>query len=168
MPWSPASSTANSRPTSKGLGAGSSGGVQVADASGDFVVALVIYLMRCIEDGDTDTLGRMGFGPQEVEELSALRISDIHRIRQLKSHLDIHIKIDKEAFAELTRRIRAERRSTNLEREFIRADAPLDMMRMLFGTANREYTKMRHFYAVSSVGRPQDPSEARLRSFGGR
>ena len=127
------------------------------DKAGDFVVALVIYLMRCIEDGDTETLGRMGFGPEEVEELSALRLSDIQRIERLKAHLDI--KVDRDAFAELIRHIRAERRSTEREHEFIRADAPLDMMRRLFGTTNREYTKLRHLYAVSSVGRPRDPSE---------
>ena len=73
----------------------------------------------------------MGFGPEEVEELSALRLSDIQRIERLKAHLDI--KVDKEAFADLIRHIRAERRSTEREHEFIRADAPLDMMRRLFG-----------------------------------
>ena len=41
--------------------------------AGDFAVALVIYVMRCIKDGETERPVRMGFGPAEIEELALLR-----------------------------------------------------------------------------------------------
>ena len=126
--------------------------------AGDFVVALVVYAMRCIEDGDTKRLIRMGFGAAEVEELAALRFGDIQRIERLESHC-LDIKVDRRAFAEMIRRIRTDGRSQEWERRLIRSDAPLDMMRSLFGTNSREYTRLRELYEVSTTGRPREPTE---------
>lgn len=128
------------------------------DKAGEFVVALVIYAMRCIEDGETDALARMGFGPSEVASLSSLTFGDLKRIERLKSHC-LDIKIDREAW-EIITRIRADGLSTEWEHELIRADAPLEMMRRLFGTTSRAYTKLRQIFGVSSVGRPREPSDA--------
>ncbi|MCY4056798.1 MAG: DUF2857 domain-containing protein, partial [Gammaproteobacteria bacterium] len=62
------------------------------DKAGDFVVALVIYAMRCVQDGETDTLAQMGFGPAEVASLTGLRLGDLKRIESLRSHfLDIRV-----------------------------------------------------------------------------
>lgn len=129
------------------------------DKAGEFVVALVLYAMRCIEDGETEALARMGFGPSEVASLSSLTFGDLKRIERLKSHC-LDIKIDREAFGEIIRRIRADGLSTEWEHELIRADAPLEMMRRLFGTTSRAYTKLRQIFGVSSVGRPREPSDA--------
>ena len=129
------------------------------DKAGDFVVALVIYAMRCIEDGETEALTRMGFGPAEVESLAGLRFGDLKRIQRLKNHC-LDIKVDRVAFGEMGRRIRDDGLSTEWEQALIRADAPFDMMRRLFGTTSRAYTKLRQLFGVSSVGRPREPTEA--------
>lgn len=129
------------------------------DKAGDFVVALVIYAMRCIQDGETDTLAQMGFGPAEVASLAGLRFGDLKRIEKLKSHF-LDIRVDRAAFADLIRRIRGDGFSTEWEHALIRADAPFDMMRCLFGTTNRAYRKLRQLFGVSSVGRPREPSDA--------
>ena len=129
------------------------------DKTGDFVVALVIYAMRCIEDGETEVLARMGFGPAEVESLAGLRFADLKRIERLRSHC-LDIRVDREAFAKMIRHIRADGLSTEWEHALIRADAPFDMMRQLFGTTNRAYTKRRQMFGVSSVGRPREPTDA--------
>ena len=129
------------------------------DKTGDFVVALVIYAMRCIEDGETDALARMGFGPSEVESLAGLRFGDLKRIERLRSHC-LEIRVDREAFGEMIRRIQGDGLSTEWEHALIRADAPFDMMRRLFGTTTRAYTKLRQLFGVSSVGRPREPTEA--------
>ena len=125
---------------------------------GDFVVALVVYTMRCIEDGETERLVRMGFGPAEVEELAALRFGDIQRMERLESHC-LDIKVDRGAFADMIRRIRTDGRSTEREHALIRVDAPLEMMRRLFGTSGREYTRLRQLYEVASTGRPREATE---------
>ena len=129
------------------------------DKAGDFVVALVIYAMRCAEDGETDTLARMGFGPKEVASLAGLRLADLKRIEQLRSHF-LDIKVDRAAFADLIRRIRGDGFSTEWEHTLVRAEAPFDMMRCLFGTAHRRYTYLRRLFRVSRAGRPRQPTEA--------
>ena len=128
------------------------------DKAGDFLVALVIYAMRCIEDGETEVLTRMGFGPAEMESLAGLRFGDLKRIERLRNHC-LDIRVDRAAFADMIRRIRGDGLSIEWEHALIRADAPFDMMRRLFGTTNRGYTKLRQLFGVSSVGRPREPSE---------
>ena len=129
------------------------------DKSGEFVVALVIYAMRCIEDGEMDVLARMGFGPSEVAILAGLTVGDLKRIERLGSHC-LNIKIDCAAFGAIIKRIRAEGLSIEWEHALIRADAPFDMMRRLFGTNRRAYVKLRQVFGVSSVGRPPEPTDA--------
>ena len=126
--------------------------------AGDFVLALVVYTMRCIEEGETERLVRMGFGAAEIEELAALRFGDIQRMERLESHC-LDIKVDRLAFADMIRRIRSDGRNQEWEHRLIRADAPLDMMRSLYGTGSREYTRLRQLYDVSSTGRPREPTE---------
>ena len=121
------------------------------------MVALVLYAMRCIEDGETKKLIQMGFGPEEVQELAALRFGDVGRIERLESHC-LDIKVDRRAFSDMIGRIRADSQSQEWEHRMIRADAPLDMMRNLFGTGSREYARLRQLYEVSSVGRPREPT----------
>ena len=128
------------------------------DKAGDFVLAVVIYAMRCIEDGETEVLTRMGFGPAEVESLAGLRFGDLKRIERLRSHC-VEIRVDREAFAEMIRCIRGDGVSVEWEHALIRADAPFDMMRRLFGTTSRAYSKLRQLFGVASVGRPREPSE---------
>ena len=129
------------------------------DKSGEFVVALVIYAMRCIEEGEMDLLARMGFGPSEVAIVAGLTVGDLKRIERLRSHC-LDVKIDREAFGAIIKRIRAEGLSIECEHALIRADAPFDMMRSLFGTKRRAYVKLRQVFGVSSVGRPREPSDA--------
>ena len=129
--------------------------------TGDLVVALLVYTMRFIEEGETEVVMRMGFGPAEVAELSALKLAEVQRIGQLRTRW-VDIKLDRKAFAAAIRRIRMDRDSGDWEHVLIRADAPFEMMRRLFGTSNREYTKKRHLFAVSSVGRPAEPDQETL------
>ena len=127
--------------------------------AGEFVVALLVYTMRCIEDGETEKLVRMGFGPAEVEGLADLRFGDIRRMERLESHC-LDIKVDRRAFADMIRRIRTDGRSQEWEHRMVRADASRGMMRSLFGTSNREYARLRRLYEVSSNGRPPEPTAA--------
>ena len=129
------------------------------DKAGDFVAALVIYAMRCVQDGETETLARMGFGPAEVASLAGLRFGDLKRIEKLRSHF-LDIRVDRAAFADLIRRIHSDGFSTEWEHALICAEAPFEMMRCLFGTTTRGYTNLRQLFGVSSVGRPREPTDA--------
>ena len=90
--------------------------------AGDFVLALMVYATRCIEDGETEELLQMGFGPAEVEELASLRLADIKRLTRLESHC-LDIKLDRLAFAKIIRYIRAGGRSEEWEHRMVQADA---------------------------------------------
>ncbi|MDE0037868.1 MAG: STY4526/YPO1902 family pathogenicity island replication protein [Gammaproteobacteria bacterium] len=133
------------------------------DKAGEFIVALVLYAMRCIEDGEMDALARMGFGPSEVAALAGLTFGDLKRIERLRTHC-LDIKIDREALRGIISRIHADGLSTEWEHTLIRADASFDMMRRLFGTTRRTYTKLRHAFGVSSVGRPREPTDAQAKA----
>ena len=50
------------------------------DRREDLALAVLVYTMRCVEDGDGETLLEMGFGAEEVERLSRLDLADIRRI----------------------------------------------------------------------------------------
>ena len=126
--------------------------------TGDLVVAILVYVMRCIEDGDVEVLTKMGFGAAEIAELSELKFADVQRIGRLRSHC-LDIKLDKQAFATMIRRIRMDRNHGEWEHVLIRADAPFDMMQRLFGTSNRDYTKKRHLFAVSSTAGSTKPTD---------
>ena len=125
--------------------------------TGDLVIAVLVYAMRCLEDGDVDVLVKMGFGPAEIAELSELKFADVQSIGRLRSHC-LDIKLDKEAFATMIRRIRMDGECGEWENVLLRADAPFDMMWRLFGTRQREYTKKRYLFQVSSPGRPWPPN----------
>ena len=56
--------------------------------------------------------------------------------------------------------LRATREAEELQRDLIQADAPLEMMRSLFGVGSREYTRLRRMLALEpAVGRPPEPDE---------
>ena len=129
------------------------------DKAGEFVVALVTYAMRCIEDGEIEALASMGFGPSDVTTIASLTFSDLKRIERLRRHY-LDIKVDREAFQAIIQRARADGLSTEWELALIRADAPFDMMQRLFGTTRRVYTKLRQVFGISSVGRPREPTKA--------
>ena len=134
-------------------------GDRLMDKAGEFVAALVIYAMRCIEDGETEVLARMGLGLSEVSAIASLTFGELKRIERLTEHC-LDIKIDREAFRAIVQRARADGRSTEWELALIRADAPFDMMQRLFGTTRRVYTKLRQAFGVSSAGRPREPTAA--------
>ncbi|MCY3624194.1 MAG: STY4526/YPO1902 family pathogenicity island replication protein [Gammaproteobacteria bacterium] len=127
------------------------------DKAGELAVALVIYAMRCIEDGETEALASMGFGPSEVTALASLTFGDLKRIERLRRHC-LDIKVDRQAFRAIIQRARADGLSTEWEHALIRADASFEMMRRLFGTSRRAYTNLRQVFGVSSVGRPREPT----------
>jgi hypothetical protein len=56
--------------------------------------------------------------------------------------------------------LRGTREGEELQRDLIQADAPLEMMRSLFGVGSREYTRLRRMLALEpAVGRPAEPDE---------
>lgn len=125
----------------------------------DLVTAVLLYAMRCLAEGDQHALRAMQFGPKEVEALRELNLADLYRVGALQAHC-LSIGLDREVFWPMIANLRATRETEELQRDLIRADAPLEMMRSLFGVGSREYTRLRRMLAVEpAVGRPPEPDE---------
>ena len=126
----------------------------------DLVTAVLLYAMRCLAEGDHHALRTMQFGPREIEALRELNLGDLYRVGSLKAHC-LAIQLDREVFWPMLANLRAAREAEELQRDLIQADAPLEMMRRLFGVGSREYTRLRRMLALDpAVGRPPEPDEA--------
>jgi hypothetical protein len=126
----------------------------------DLVTAVLLYAMRCLAEGDQHALRAMRFGPKEIEALRELNLADLYRVGALQAHC-LSIALDRDVFWPMVANLRTTRQSEELQRDLIQADAPLEMMKTLFGVGSREYTRLRRMLAVEpGVGRPPEPDEA--------
>ena len=132
----------------------------ISSKEGDLVTAVLLYATRCLAEGDQHALRAMRFGPREIEAMRELNLADLYRVGALRAHC-LSIALDREVFWPMIANLRATRESEELLRDLIHADAPLEMMRSLFGVSSREYTRLRRTLAVQpGVGRPPEPDEA--------
>lgn len=134
-------------------------GMRGATKEGELTAAVMLYASRCLGEGDLLALRGMGFGPAELEALETLNLGDVQRAGTLSAHC-LEIRLDGPLFRRMVELLADMRKEEELQRTLIRADAPWDMMRALFGMANREYTQLRRALDVESgVGRPADLDE---------
>lgn len=125
----------------------------------DLVTAVLLYAVRCLAEGDQQALREMGLGPREIDALRGFEMADLYRLGALKAHC-VEISIDRDVFWPLIAHLQSARQSEEVQRDLIQRDAPLDMMRGLFGMGSREYTRLRRILAVQpAVGRPPEPDE---------
>lgn len=125
----------------------------------DLVTAVLLYAMRCLAEGDQHALRAMQFGPKEIEALRELNLADLYRVGTLQAHC-LAIRLDRAVFWPMIANLRATREAEEVQRDLIQADAPLEMMRSLFGVGSREYTRLRRMLALEpAVGRPPEPDE---------
>jgi hypothetical protein len=126
----------------------------------ELVMAVMLYAIRCLSENDQHALRNMNFGPEEVAALRELNLADLYRVGSLQAHC-LDIRLDRDVYWPMLAHLRRERESEELQRDLIQADAPLEMMRSLFGVGSREYTRLRRMLAVEpAVGRPPEPDEA--------
>ena len=126
----------------------------------DLTTAVLLYAMRCLSEGDQQSLRAMNFGPHELEALKEMNVGDLYRADSLRVHC-LHIGLNREVFWPMLEHLRHQRESEDLQRTLLVADAPLEMMQQLFGMSAREYTRWRRLLTVApAVGRPPEASEA--------
>jgi hypothetical protein len=126
----------------------------------ELVMAVLLYAIRCLAEGDQHALRGMNFGPEEVAALRELNLADLYRAGSLQAHC-LAIRLNRAVYWPMLTHLRQQRESETVQRDLIQADAPLEMMRSLFGVGSREYTRLRRLLTVDpSTGRPADPDEA--------
>lgn len=125
----------------------------------DLITAVLMYAIRCLAEGDHAALRNMNFGPREIEALRHMNLADLYRVESLRAHC-LEIVLNREVYWPMVDRLQQQRQSEEWQQALIAADAPLEMMQILFGVAAREYTRLRRVLAVEpSVGRPVEPDE---------
>lgn len=126
----------------------------------DLVAAVLLYAIRCLAEGDQVALRNMRFGPQEIEALREMNLSDLYRIESLRAHC-LEIALNRQVYWPMIDHLREQRESEETLHSLIAADAPHEMLLILFGLNARDYSRLRRTLSVNpSIGRPPEADEA--------
>jgi hypothetical protein len=125
----------------------------------ELTAAVLTYAARCLAEGDHQALRSLNFGTREVEALRSLVLTDLERLGNVHGHC-LHVALERESYWLVVGHLRRERELEDIQHALIRADAPFEMMRALFGLDSRAYTGQRSLAGVRpTVGRPPTPDE---------
>ena len=125
----------------------------------DLVTAVLMYAMRCLAEGDQTALRNMNFGVKEIEALREMRIADLYRIESLRAHC-LEIALNRQVYWPMIDHLSQQRAMEETIQTMISADAPQEMMQVLFGLNQRDYTRLRRTLSVElAVGRPPELDE---------
>ena len=119
-----------------------------------------MYAMRCLAEGDQAALRNMNFGVKEIEALREMRVADLYRVESLRAHC-LEIALNRQVYWPMIEHLSEQRSMEDTIQTLIVADAPQEMMQILFGLNQRDYTRLRRILLVDpSVGRPPELDEA--------
>ncbi|MDE0249999.1 MAG: DUF2857 domain-containing protein [Gammaproteobacteria bacterium] len=130
-----------------------------ATREADLVSAVLMYAIRCLAECDWVALRNMKFGPKEIDALRGMSVADLYRIESLRGHC-LDITLDRLAFWQMIEHLHSQRESEEALQSLIAADAPQEMVEVLFGLKPRVYSRLRRNLSVEpSVGRPAELDE---------
>lgn len=125
----------------------------------ELVTSVLLYASRCMAEGDQVALRSLNFGTRELEALRGLDLADLHRLAEVHGHC-LEIALNRDSFWLIVQHMQHERSNEVAQHALIRADAPYEMMRALFGLDSRTYTTLRNLAGVRpAAGRPTAPEE---------
>ncbi|MBT2988846.1 MAG: DUF2857 domain-containing protein [Candidatus Thiodiazotropha sp. (ex Ctena orbiculata)] len=126
----------------------------------DLITAVLMYAMRCLAEGDQAALRNMNFGIKEIEALRDMRVADLYRVESLRAHC-LEVVLNRQVYWPMIEHLGEQRATEELIQTLIAADAPQEMMQVLFGLNQRDYTRLRRTLLVDpTVGRPAELDEA--------
>jgi hypothetical protein len=126
----------------------------------DLVTAVLMYAMRCLAEGDQAALRHMNFGVKEIEALREMRVADLYRVESLRAHC-LEIALNRQVYWPMIDHLSEQRAMEDTIQALILADAPQEMMQVLFGLNQRDYTRLRRTLLVDpTVGRPPELDES--------
>lgn len=126
----------------------------------DLITAVLMYAMRCLAEGDQTALRNMNFGIKEIEALREMRVADLYRVESLRAHC-LEIGLNRQVYWPMIEHLSKQRAMEETIQRLIVADAPQEMMQILFGLNQRDYTRLRRTLMVDpAIGRPPELDEA--------
>jgi len=121
--------------------------------------AVMVYALRCLQEGDQGALRDMNFGPAEIRALQDLSMGDLCHLEKVRAHC-LSVALNRDVYWPMLSQLKQRREHESLQHKLIQADASLDMMQTFFGMSGREYAKLRRALLLRmSAGRPAEPSE---------
>jgi hypothetical protein len=125
----------------------------------DLITAVLMYAMRCLAEGDQTALRNMNFGVKEIEALRGMRVADLYRVESLRAHC-LEIALNRQVYWPMIDHLGEQRAMEETIQTLISADAPQEMMLVLFGLNQRDYTRLRRTLIVApAIGRPPELDE---------
>ena len=125
----------------------------------DLITAVLMYAMRCLAEGDQTALRNMNFGVKEIEALREMRVADLYRVESLRAHC-LEIVLNRQVYWPMIEYLGEQRAMEDTIQTLISADAPQEMMQILFGLNQRDYTRLRRTLLVDpTIGRPPELDE---------
>ncbi len=125
----------------------------------DLITAVLMYAMRCLAEGDQTALRNMNFGVKEIDALRDMRVADLYRVESLRAHC-LEIALNRQVYWPMIENLAEQRTMEDTIQTLISADAPQEMMLILFGLNQRDYTRLRRTLLVDpTVGRPPELDE---------
>ena len=125
----------------------------------DLITAVLMYAMRCLAEGDQTALRNMNFGVKEIEALREMRVADLYRVESLRAHC-LEIALNRQVYWPMIEHLGEQRAMEDTIQTLISADAPQEMMQILFGLNQHDYTRLRRTLLVDpTIGRPPELDE---------
>lgn len=127
----------------------------------DLVFAVLSYASRCVAEGDIHAFRDIGFDLDDIGTIERLSLADLQLLCGSRAHA-INVRLDREAWGWLLKRVRRQRSRDALALALIRLDAPKAMMASLFGYTDRDYAMRRESCGITESlagGRPPSASE---------
>ena len=133
----------------------------------ELLMAGFVYVARCLAEGDTATVRRMGLGWPDLRALNRLGLGDVLRlVRQAATAPFLEIRFDRAAFQRQLERLEAQRQAEDQRLALLQGDAPQALLHALFGTTLKEYYGYRRLLGLGpcTERRPRAPDDATLRT----
>lgn len=131
----------------------------ISSKEAELTSAVMMYALRCLQEGDQSALREMNFGPAEVQALQDMSMGDLCQLETLRAHC-LQVALNREVYWPMMAQLKRRRESEELQHALITADASLEMMQTFFGMSGREYARLRKTLLASiTTGRPNEPSE---------
>ncbi len=115
---------------------------------------IFVYLSRCVAEGDYHALRSFGFDLEDAAFIEQMRLPDLMALCATRGHA-LNASVDKESLRWLKEHMRRRRNRETLKTELLRAEAPFELMRQMFGMSGKDYAAARLILGQpSGKGRP--------------
>lgn len=126
----------------------------------ELTIAIFRYIAQCLDEGDLAALTHLGLNRADAEAVGALALADLDPLAASRFPLLKPEAVNRTLVHRLVAHAKTQRTLKGVRDALLCRDAPLPMMRQLFGMDSSEYAERgRALGVVRLLGRPSAPTE---------